>query len=50
MLINLLFLTVTLTLNKQIDEELAEEALQYEKIKRIREENYVKAIQHGYFM
>ena len=49
-MINLLFFTVTVTKNKKIPEEVAEEALQYEKIKRIREENYVKAIQHGYFM
>ena len=49
MTINLLFITVTFKLNKITNDVMTNEALQYEKIKKIKEENYLKAVKNGYF-
>jgi len=46
MVVNLLFFTVTLTMNKMT----AEEALQQERFEKIREENIVKCIRYGFFL
>lgn len=49
MTIHLLFFTITLKVSKMTAEEKSKEAIQYESFKKIREENIVRAIQHGYF-